>query len=149
MQREAIPQVAHDVVAVGPEADDEGPGAVAEDPNGHGRFGLDGARVPDEVDCGEGADGVGYVVCAVGEGGGGGGEDLQEGVGVFGFVVVVGCAGVHGFEITGEDGRFFLLGDHVDVDAVEEEGFGFGEEGGGIVPRLAGRLGWSGCRVVR
>ncbi|RAL63483.1 hypothetical protein DID88_003903 [Monilinia fructigena] len=97
VKRETIPQVAHDVVAVGPETDDEGSGAVAEDPHGDGRFGLDGARCPDEVDGGEGADGVGYVICAVGKGGGGGGEDLEEGVGVFGFVVVMGCAGVHGF----------------------------------------------------
>lgn len=101
MQRESIPQVAHDVVAVGPETDDERCGPVTENPDGDGGFGFQGAGVPDEVDGCEGADGIGYVVCAVREGGGGRGEDLQEGVGVLGFVGVVGCARVHGFEVAG------------------------------------------------
>lgn len=39
MQRQPVPEVAHDVVAVGPEADDDGGGAVDEDPDGHGALG--------------------------------------------------------------------------------------------------------------
>lgn len=83
VQGDLVAERAHDVVAVRPEADDDARAAKRQDPGRHGDLGADFAGLPDEKDRGVGPDGVGDVVGAVGEGGGGGGEDLEEGVGVF------------------------------------------------------------------
>lgn len=53
----------------------------------------------DLVDGSVGSDGVGDIVGIVSEGGGIGGYDLNEGVEVFSFVVVVFDVGVDGSEI--------------------------------------------------
>lgn len=94
MLGETIAKIAHDVVAVGPKADDDSGGAEDEDPDGDGGFLGQFAGVPDEVDGGEGADGIGDVIGAVGEGSHGGGQDLQEGIEMFGLVVEMRGMGV-------------------------------------------------------
>lgn len=88
MQGDLVAERAHDVVTVGPEADYDARAAKGQDPGRHGDLGADLAGLPDEVDGGVGPDGVGDVVCTVSKGGGGGGEDLEEGVGVFSWEVV-------------------------------------------------------------
>lgn len=67
MQRQSVSEVAHDVVAIGPEANDDGDGAVDENPDGDRAFGREFAGAPDEEDGGEGAQRVGDVVGAVRE----------------------------------------------------------------------------------
>lgn len=56
MQRDAVTQVAHDIVPVGPEADDDGSTAKGQGPRRYGRLVGDFAGAPDEVDGCEGAD---------------------------------------------------------------------------------------------
>lgn len=41
-----------------------------------------------------------------------------------------------------------MLGDDVDVYAVEEEGFGFGEESVWVVPGFEGNGGGGGCEML-
>lgn len=111
VQRDAVAELAHHVVAVEPETDGDGGAAVGEDPDRDVGLLVDlvGA-LPDDVDGGEGADGaenvlvwvafekwgvaggdlLGDIVGAVGERGGAGSEDLEEGVGVLSLVIEVG-----------------------------------------------------------
>lgn len=98
VQGQSVAEVFHHVVAPGGEADNDGEAAEGECPDGHGDGRGDGVGLPDEVDCCQWADGVGDVVGAVGEGLRCRGQDLEEGVEVFGLVVVVGGAGVHPLE---------------------------------------------------
>ena len=85
----------HNVVAVSDETERECSREDGELPDGYGCLGLRGfACVPRAVDDGPGTDGVSDVVGAVGEGGGAGGEDLDEGVGVLDFVGVFLCVAV-------------------------------------------------------
>lgn len=142
MQCQSIPEVAHDVIPVRPEADHDGGAAVHKHPDRHGGARGQRAGRPDQEDGAEGADGVGDVVGAVREGRDGAGQDLQEGVEVLGFVVVVEVL-VLGVLHCGRGGEPAgaglarggeLLGDDVDVHAVEEVVFGAGEEVGWFVP---------------
>lgn len=82
VQSNLVAERAHDVVAVRPEADDDAGAAEGQDPGWYGDTGADVPCLPDEKDCGVGADGVGDVVGAVCEGSRRGGEDLEEGIGV-------------------------------------------------------------------
>lgn len=61
VQRQPVPQIAHDVVSEGPQTDDERGGAIAQDPDRDGGLGGELAGVPDQVDGGEGTDGAGFV----------------------------------------------------------------------------------------
>lgn len=106
--------------SVSPETDDKGSTSINQGPDGNGGLGGELAGRPDEVDGSEGTDSVTDIVGTVGERGGGGGENLEEGVGVLGLVVVVAGAGVHLLDVTGEDGGLLLLGDDIDLDTVEE-----------------------------
>lgn len=58
MQRDAVAEHAHHVVAVEPETDGEGGAAVGEDPDGDRGLGGDCVGGPDEVDGGQGSDGA-------------------------------------------------------------------------------------------
>jgi hypothetical protein len=77
----------------------------------------------------------------VGEGGGGGGQDLQERVCVFGAVVEVLAGCVDLLDVAGEEVFFALLADDV---LVEEGVFGPVEGDGGGVPSTWGRLPFGG-----
>ena len=130
VQRDAVAELAHHVVAVEPETDGDGGAAVGEDPDGDvgGLLDLVGA-LPDDVDGGEGADGVGDVVGAVREGGGRGGQDLEEGVGVLGLVVVVGGGVVDGLQVTDKDRRLGrLVGYDILVNTREKSVLGLLED---------------------
>lgn len=86
----------HDVVAVGDETDGDDSGQDSELPDRHGGLGASClAGLPCGVDDGPRADSVADIVGAVGEGGGAGGEDLDEGVRVLDFVAVFLCRTVH------------------------------------------------------
>lgn len=134
MQSQSVSEIAHDVVPVCPETNDDTGTTVGEDPDGHVGLLLDGAGVPDEVDGTEGSDGVGDIVCAVSEGSGSRGEDLEEGVEMLGFVVKVGGAGVEVLDVSGEFAIAGLLGDDVLADTVHEGVDGELEQVAGRVP---------------
>jgi hypothetical protein len=59
VESKAVSEIAHDVLPVRPETDDDSGTAVAENPDCDGGFGGELAGVPDEVDGGGGADGTG------------------------------------------------------------------------------------------
>lgn len=84
MQRNLVAESTHDVVAVRPETNDDTGTAKSQDPRWHGDTGANVVCLPDEVDCGVGANGIGHVVGTVCKGCGRGGEDLEEGVSVLG-----------------------------------------------------------------
>lgn len=140
LQGEAIAQVAHDVVAVGPDTDDEHGTAKDENPDGDLRLALGRERavVPDLEDGGVRADGVGDVVGTVGEGGGGGGHDLQEAVHVLGLVVEVGGVGVDLVEVAGELAVGALGVDDLLVDTAEQRPLDIPEEHGALEPLALG-----------
>ena len=58
MESEAVSKIAHDVVSICPETDDEGSTSIAENPNRNGRLRREFTSVPDEVDGGERTDGT-------------------------------------------------------------------------------------------
>lgn len=155
VQRDAVAQVAHEVVAVRPETDGDGGTSEHQDPDGHGRVLAGGVGLPDVVDGGQRAHGVGDVVGAVGERRGGGGHDLQEGKEVLDFGVVVHDARVLVLEVLayqktlkelGLAGRStLLLVDDVHHDAAEEEPFDGVEDLHGLVPLALG--GSRGCKA--
>lgn len=85
----------HDVVAIGDQTNTDSQGQNGKLPNlylslGRGRA----ASLPCGVDDGPGTDRVSNVVGAVCKGGGAGGQDLDEGVGVLDLVAVLGGVGV-------------------------------------------------------
>lgn len=130
VQRDAVAQVADEVVTVGPEADGYRRTTEDKDPDGH--FGVFGGGVgaPDLVDGGQRAHGVRDVVGAVGEGGGRGGHDLQEGVEVLNLEIVALDDGVLLVEVLANEQALQELGlvgatggllrDDVDHYAAEE-----------------------------
>lgn len=130
----------HDVVTVGPDTKSNTGTTEAENPNRDSRLGtLKRARAPDLVDGGIGTNGVGDIVSTVGERGGTGSHDLDEGVEVLGLVVVVRDVGVDSSKIASEDG--LILGLHVDdvlVDTAEEEPLDKPEHDLGLVPLTLG-----------
>lgn len=144
MQRDAVAEVADQVVAVCPQADGDCSTTEDEHPDWH--FGVFGGSVcaPDLVDGGQRAHGVGDVVGAVGKRGCGSGHDLQEGVEVLDFEVValddrVLCVEVLADEqalqelgLVGAAGG--LLGNDVDHHAAEEGPFDCLPDLGGLVP---------------
>ena len=62
MESETVAQVAHDVVAVGSETDDNTTSSESEDPDWDGETGGTGARVPHLVDGCQGTHCVGDIV---------------------------------------------------------------------------------------
>ena len=136
---DAVTQVSHDAVTVGPDTDGDTGTAKGENP--HGDVGLgpgDLAILPDLEDGGVRADSVGDVVGAVDKGGARGGQDLEEGVEELGAVVKVGGAGVDLLQVAAEDRVGLLGGDNVNVDAAEEAPLEAPEEAGGGVPCALG-----------
>ncbi|KAF4505868.1 hypothetical protein G6O67_007772 [Ophiocordyceps sinensis] len=136
---DAVAEVAHDVVAVRPEAEDDAGAAKGEDPKGH--VGLVAGYLrgaPDLVDGGIGPDGVGHVVGAVRKGRGRGGHDLEERVEELGAVVKVAGPGMHLLDIAGEHRLFALGADNVLVDAAKHEPLGEPPDTGARVPGAVG-----------
>lgn len=119
---EFVTKVAHDVVTVSPETNDDTGTTVRKDPQGDGvLLGVNNAGFPDGVDGGEWANGIGNIVGTVSERGSGGSENLEEGVQVLGLVVEVSCAGVHGLNVTTETRiRELLSRDDILADTVHE-----------------------------
>lgn len=62
MEGKSVAEVFHDVVAPCCKADDDCDAAKGEDPDWDGDGGGYRVCLPDEEDCGEGADGVGHVI---------------------------------------------------------------------------------------
>lgn len=89
MKSNAVTQHAHEVVSVEPETDSQGSSSVGENPDLDFGLGRGNVCLPDGEDSGERADSVGDIVGTVGEGGGGCGQNLEEGIGVLGLVVVL------------------------------------------------------------
>jgi hypothetical protein len=58
VESEAVSKIAHDVVSVCPETDDEGSTSIAENPDWNRGLRRELAGVPDEVDGGERTDGT-------------------------------------------------------------------------------------------
>lgn len=99
VESQAVTDDTHNVVAVGCETDDDHCTTEDENPDGDwGVFSSDGSVGPDIVDNGVGTDGVGDVVGAVGERCSAGGHYLEEGVEMFGAVIVLGDTSVHGVQ---------------------------------------------------
>lgn len=138
---DAVAQVAHDVVAKGPEADTEGETTNSLDPVGGVRLLADDTRLPDNVLGGEGANGVGDIVGTVGNGHDHGGADLGGGPEMLHLVVkdggalvdVLEAAGLVADDVAGDA----VAGDHADggPDAL---GMGPGEAVDGLEILLAG-----------
>ena len=104
MESNAVTEHAHEVVAVEPEADGESRSSVRENPDWDCGLGRGNVGLPDGEDGGEWTDGVGDIVGTMGKGGGRCGQNLEEGVGVLGLVVVVWCGIVDALEVTDEQG---------------------------------------------
>lgn len=123
LEGESVTEIAHEMVSISPETDDEGGGGVTEDPDGD--LGLCGGGVcrPDHVDGSERAGGVGDIVGTVGKGGGTGSDTLEKGEQVFGLVVILFSAGMHIFNVLCEEGAVAGLV----VDNVLGETVGDGE----------------------
>ena len=144
MQRQPIAQVAHDVVAVSPEADDDGRGPVYQDPYRHWRLFGQLSRVPDQIDSRQRPEGIGDVIRTVRERCRGRGENLEKRVEVLGLVVKMLGPGMHRSKVASEEAgagsATRLLRDHVPIDATKDVVFDFDEEISRAVP-------WSGRGV--
>lgn len=144
MKRDAVAEIAHQIVAIRPQTYADGSTTEDEHPDWH--FGVFGGGVgaPDLVDGGQRAHGVGDVVGAVRERRCGCCHDLEERVEVFDFEVVVFDDGVLFLEVLADEqalqefglvsAAVGLLGDDVDHDAAEEGPFKGFPELGGLVP---------------
>jgi hypothetical protein len=121
LESQTVTKVAHDVVSVSPETNDDTSSSVTENPDGDGRLLGDVAGVPDEVDGGERTDSVGDIVGSVGERRGGSSQDLEERVQVLSLVVEVSSTSVHVNNVSGKTrSSTGLLGNDVLVDSVHE-----------------------------
>jgi hypothetical protein len=140
VQSDLVTERAHNVVSICPETDDDTRTSERENPERDRDLVADLGSRPDEVDGGVGADGVGHVVGAVGERGGGSSQDLEERVGVFGAVVEVLAGGVDLLNVAGEEVAVLLLVDNVLFDTVESSVLGPVEGDGGRVPWAWGRV---------
>lgn len=120
MEGQAVTQVAHDVVTISPETNDNTGSTVGKDPDRNRRLLCDGTRIPDQKDGGKRTDGVRYVIGTVSEGRGGSGENLKEGVQMLSLVIKVSSAGVHVDDVANKIGTLFLFLDNVPVNTVHE-----------------------------
>lgn len=113
LQSKTVTEIAHNVVSISPETNDQGGSTVTETPNWD--WGLVGelSSVPNQVDGGERTDGVGKIVGSVSEGSGGGSENLEERVQMFGLVVEMSSTGVHIVNVASELGLTVLSVDNV------------------------------------
>ncbi|KAJ3271278.1 hypothetical protein HK104_004709, partial [Borealophlyctis nickersoniae] len=113
--RDVVTQVRHDAPPTKEETEVDGDTTKEEDPDRDGDVGFgEDTGLPDSVDGGQGTHGVCDVVGAVGEGGKGGGEDLDECVEVLGFGFVFCRVAVDVLDVGG------LGGGDVAVDVAEE-----------------------------
>ena len=126
---DAIAQVAHDVVAEGPEAEAQAQPAHRLDPDGRVRGRARHARAPRLVLGREGPDGVGHVVGAVRDRHDHGRRDLRRGPQVLDLVVEDGRAPVHGLEPAR------LVADHVAGHAVGQRELDRGPDAARVRPR--------------
>lgn len=121
----------HDVIPIRDQAHRNREGEHSDLPERHRRLGFgDIAGLPGRVDDSPGSDRVAYVVGTVGEGCSAGRQDLDKGVGVFDFIGVFLCVGVHALHASafGSAGDAGLGGVDVVVDTVEEAGNDHGGE---------------------
>ena len=136
---DAVTQVAHDVVSISPQTNDNTSTTKGENPDRDIRL-LDGkiALVPDLEDGGIRTDGVGDIVGAVDERGRGSSHDLEEGVEELGLVVEVNGTGVNLLNITSNNRLLVLRADNVLVNTTKQSPLDVPKHDGGVVPRTLG-----------
>lgn len=118
---DSVSKVAHDVVAISPETEDDTSTTKGKNPERHLSL-LSGniTRLPDLIDGGVRTNSIGNIVGAVDERGRSGSHDLEEGIEELGTVVVVSSAGVDLLDVTGNNGLFALGADDILVDTVQD-----------------------------
>lgn len=115
-----VTQVAHDVITICPETDDNTSTTKSENPNRNlSLASRDCAGLPDLVDRGIRADSIGNVVCAVDERGRSSGHDLEESVQEFGSVVEMLCTSVNLFNVASNNRLLALGTNNILIDTVE------------------------------
>lgn len=58
MERQTVTQIAHDVIAIGPESDDDSSTSIGKNPDWNRAFGGKGRGTPNEVNGAQRSDGV-------------------------------------------------------------------------------------------
>lgn len=138
LKSETVSKVAHHVVPISPETNDDTGRTVAENPDRNIGLGANGAVPPDEEDGSKRTDSVGNVVGSVSERSSGSSQNLEEGVQVLSLVVEVSSASVHGQDVTSKLAFARVVGlsrDNVLADTVHEGVDGDSDEVLGEVPR--------------
>ena len=131
LEGQAVAQILHDVISIGPETDDDTRATKSKNPCRNSSLAAFNAAVaPDFVDGGIGADGIGDVVGTMSERCGGGSHDLEEGEHVLDLVVKVGGTSVGILKITRESILPPLQVDDIFVDTAQKRVLNPPEEDG-------------------